>query len=85
MSTELYLHFASPDLVEFEIVDELGIPRFASVRVVSSSGMSWLSACRFPHDWGDSGLTTGDAELDDKVRRRAAEVLALIDAARRAL
>lgn len=68
-------------LLHVELADGTSRP----VRVLVGSGHSWREAVRFPHLDGDLGATLGDPELDEAVRVRAAEELARLDGAVRAI
>lgn len=74
--------YVGDDRVEIEVHDEVGVPQLVTV-LVASGGGSWLSATRYPHSHSDGGLSTGDPLLDARIRRKAAEELARLDAARR--
>lgn len=80
------LDLASADLefgVEFEAAFEDGSTRPVTVRV--GSAQTWARAIRFPNTVSEGGQSLGSEAYDDAVRRRAAEVLILVDAAARSL
>jgi hypothetical protein len=73
------------DGVEYDLFDENG-KRLRPVRVPVTSGASWRESIRFPAGvYGEAGLSTGDPELDEEIRARAAEEMVRLEAATRAL
>lgn len=53
--------------------------RLVTVRV--GSAQSWHKAMFFPHGSSEAGESTGDEDLDERIRRRAGEELARLSAA----
>lgn len=55
------------------------------IHVAVGGGPTWDSAVRFPTPEFEGGESTGDPELDQRIRWRAAEELARLEGAVRAL
>lgn len=74
----LRLRALSFEHVGFDLHDRHGFVRSATVAV--GSGNSWHDCCRFPN-WssGESGETTGDDDLDEVIRTRAADFLTVLE------
>jgi hypothetical protein len=79
------------DVVDIDLVR--GVDLFAvyddgtkkPVSVCLGSGQNWERAVRFPHSLSEAGQSLGSDVLDEAVRRRAAELLVVVDAAVRAM